>query len=126
MPPVNELLNSLLRVLGRFNEIFILLDALDEIPREYDRRKEVLEMIEKVWNRGFRGLHLLVTSRNHSDIERSFHPSQEEALEMKKQDIDRDISKFVSDQLKDDPEFQRWKDRHDEIQAKLTEYADGA
>lgn len=123
-PTAGVLLDSLRSVISRFREVFILLDALDESPRDYER-EDVLRGIETIRKWGLPSLHLLVTSRNDLDIRESLNPSPDQVLWMKNPEIDRDIARFVSNQLNDDPKLQRWKALHSDIQAKLTQRAQG-
>lgn len=123
-PPVEDLLNLLRRFLGRFCDSYILLDALDESPRDY-KRKGVLSTIQTIRDWSLPGVHILVTSRNELDIRESLHPSYGQDLAMKNSEIDADIVEFVSYQLSHDPKLQRWKARHREIQTKLTTGAQG-
>lgn len=123
-PPVGVLLDSLQSVVSQFQEIFILLDALDESPKDHER-EDVLRIVGEIRKWSLPGLHLLVTSRNHLDIHKSLDPSPEEALSMKNPEINQDIANFVSDQLKNDPRLQRWKTQHDGIQEQLTQHAQG-
>jgi hypothetical protein len=74
---------------------------------------------------GLPGLHLLVTSRDEVDIRQSLAISDDQDISMKNVEIDKDIVNFVSYQLKNDPKLQKWKERHSEIQDRLTEKAQG-
>ncbi|BDD62495.1 hypothetical protein MAP00_007463 [Monascus purpureus] len=123
-PPVGALLDSLRSVLCRFHEAFILLDALDESPQDCGR-EGVLEAIETIRKWDLPGLHLLVTSRDLLDISQSLNPSHGQAISMKNPGVNRDIAIFVSDQLKEDQQLQRWKARHSDIQEQLTQHAQG-
>lgn len=123
-PSVSALLNSLRTIASQFNDVFILLDALDESPRDSERG-DVLEGIETIRKWDLPGLHLLVTSRTELDIRECLKPRADEDLSMKGSEIDKDISNFISDQLKDDQKLQRWKAFHHEIQEKLTQRAQG-
>lgn len=123
-PPVRALLDSLRNVLGRFYEVFILLDALDESPQDH-KREDVLREIETIREWNLPGLHLLVTSRNELDINESLDPSDGETLTTKNPGVDSDIATFVSDQLKDDQKLQRWENYHYDIKEQLTQRAQG-
>lgn len=123
-PPVDVLLDLLQRFLGRFHDSYILLDAIDESPR--DRCREgVLIAIQAIRSWSLPGVHLLMTSRNELDIRESLDPSCDQDLAMRNSEIDRDIVNFVSYQLSNDTKLQRWKARHREIQTKLTTGAQG-
>ena len=123
-PPVDVLLDSLRRFLGRFRDTYILLDALDESPRDC-KREGVLRAIQVIRSWSIPSVHLLVTSRNELDIRESLDPSHDQNLSLRNSEVERDIANFVSYQLKNDAKLQKWKARHDEIQAKLTTGAQG-
>lgn len=123
-PPVDVLLNSLRRFLGRFRDTYILLDALDESPRDC-KREGVLRAIQVMRGWLIPSVHLLVTSRNELDIRGSLDPSCDQDLPIRDSEIDRDIANFVSYQLENDAKLQKWKARHQEIQEKLTTSAQG-
>ncbi|KAL2859852.1 ankyrin repeat domain-containing protein [Aspergillus lucknowensis] len=123
-PPVDVLLDSLRRFLERFRDTYILLDALDESPRDC-KRKGVLRAIQVIRSWSIPSVHLLVTSRNELDIRESLGPSCDQDLSLRNSEIDRDIANFVSYQLMNDAKLQKWKARHDEIEVKLTTGAQG-
>jgi hypothetical protein len=123
-PPVDVLLDSLRRFLGRFRDAYILLDALDESPRDC-KREGVLRAIQVIRSWSIPSVHLLVTSRNELDIRESLDPSRDQNLSLRNSEVERDIANFVSYQLRNDEKLQKWKARHDEIQAKLTTGAQG-
>ena len=123
-PPVDVLLNSLRRFLKRFRDTYILLDALDESPRDC-KREGVLRAIQVIRSWSISSVHLLVTSRNELDIRESLDPSRGQDLLLRNSEIDTDIANFVSYQLKNDAKLQKWKARHTEIEAKLTTGAQG-
>ncbi|KAJ5510374.1 hypothetical protein N7453_002477 [Penicillium expansum] len=123
-PPVDILLNSLRQTICKFSDTYILLDALDESPR-YDKREGVLGAIKKMRQWDLPTLHLLVTSRNEIDIRHSLETPFGQDISMKNPDTDIDIENFISYQLSNDPKFQKWKSRHEEIQERLTSKAQG-
>lgn len=123
-PPVDVLLDSIRRFLERFRDTYILLDALDESPRDY-KREGVLRVIQVIRSWSIPGVHLLVTSRNELDIRGWLNPSRDQDLSLRNSEIDRDIANFVSYQLENDAKLQKWKARHDEIREKLTAGAQG-
>lgn len=123
-PPVDVLLHSLRRFLERFRDTYILLDALDESPRD-SKRESVLKAIQVIRSWSIPSVHLLMTSRNELDIRESLAPSRNEELSLRNSEVDRDIANFVSYQLQDDAKLQKWKVRHNQIQSKLTTGAQG-
>jgi hypothetical protein len=72
-PPVKALLSSLRKTICRFNDTYILLDALDESPRG-NKREGVLDAVQTIRQWGLPTLHLLVTSRNEMDIRLTLEP----------------------------------------------------
>ncbi|CAI7621157.1 unnamed protein product, partial [Penicillium viridicatum] len=123
-PPVDALLNSLRQTICKFSDTYILLDALDESPR-YDKREGVLGAVKKIRQWDLPTLHLLVTSRNEIDIRDALEASFCQNIPMRNPETDIDIQNFISYQLSIDPKLQRWKSRHDEIQEKLMDKAQG-
>lgn len=123
-PPVDALLNSLRQTICNFSDTYILLDALDESPRD-DKREYVLDAIEKIRQWDLPTLHLLVTSRNEIDIRYSLETPSYQDIPMRNPETDIDIQNFISYQLSIDPKLQRWKSRHDEIQEKLMDKSQG-
>lgn len=113
-PPVDALLESLRRFLKRFHDTYILLDALDESPRDC-KREGVLRAIQVIRSWSIPSVYLLVTSRNQLDIRESLDPARDQDLLLRNSEIDRDIANFVSYQLKNDAKLQKWKARHNEI-----------
>jgi hypothetical protein len=123
-PPMEALLAYIKRILHRFSDCYILIDAIDESPRDRER-EGVLKVLQTIQNWSLPGLHLMVTSRDELDIRKSLNPSPDQNIVMKNSDIDKDIVNFVSYQLANEPELRRWKARHGDIEAKLTTMAGG-
>ncbi|KAL5002549.1 hypothetical protein BDV10DRAFT_191363 [Aspergillus recurvatus] len=123
-PPVEALLNSLQNTISRFHDAYILLDALDESPR--DRQREgVLKVIQAMRQWHLPGFHILVTSRDQLDIRQSLKPAYHQEIMMRNNETAKDIANFVSYQLSHDSKFQKWKARHAEIQDNLTKKSQG-
>lgn len=123
-PPKDVLLQTLQSFCERFDDSYIILDALDECPRG-NSREDVLEVIEVVRGWCLPSVHLLVTARDYLDIRQSLNPSHACDVSMKNSETDKDIFDYVSHQLGNDKRLQRWKIRHEEIQEKLTQRAQG-
>ncbi|KAF4771904.1 hypothetical protein HAV15_004523 [Penicillium sp. str.  len=104
-PPVDVLLNSLRQTICKFSDTYILLDKI----RQWDVST----------------LHLLVTSRNKLDIRDALETPSYQDIPMRNPETDIDIQNFISYQPSMDPKLQRWKSRHDEIQEKLMDKAQG-
>ncbi|KAJ5998783.1 hypothetical protein N7451_006593 [Penicillium sp. IBT 35674x] len=123
-PPVDALLDCLRDTISQSSEIYLLIDALDECPRD-SKRDNVLSAINTMQQWGLPGLHLLVTSRDEIDIRQSMAISGDQDISMRNVEIDKDIVNYVAYQLNNDPKLQKWKGRHNEIQDRLTEKAQG-
>ncbi|KAJ5671287.1 NACHT nucleoside triphosphatase, partial [Penicillium longicatenatum] len=123
-PPVDALLESLRRLLDRFRYTYILLDALDESPRD-SKREGVLRAIQVIRSWSIPSVHLLVTSRSELDIRESLDPSPDQEISLRNSGTNRDIANFISYRLKNDAKLQRWKSRHEDIEKKLTTGAQG-
>ena len=65
LPPSQVLIQYLEQSMRKFHRVYIILDALDESPKNGPRAR-VLDTLDTL--RKMSGLHLLVTSRDESDI----------------------------------------------------------
>lgn len=124
IPPAIVLTEHLRHLIQRFDQVYILVDALDESPR-YDQRDQVLNKIRTMRKWLLPGLHLLVTSRDEPDIRESLGLVGNEEVIMKNAEINHDIRNFISGQLEIDPKLRKWRLHHDRIQQVLAERAQG-
>jgi hypothetical protein len=126
--PVPVLLEYLRQGVTRCRHVYILLDALDESPAGGSRR-EVRSVIETMRQWQLVGLHLLVTSRDASDIRACLQfpelPQGVEHVAMKNDSVQEDISRFVSYQVDYDRELRRWGDHRTKIKSYLVSHAGG-
>lgn len=104
IPSVGVFLQALRRFLERFQDSYILLDALDECPRDYER-EDVLKVIQVIRDWGLPSVHLLVTSRDQDDIRRSLKPLNDHEISLRNSGTNKDIANFVSYQLDNDPKL---------------------
>lgn len=123
-PLPSVLIEYLRQMMKRFQNVYILIDALDECPR-YDERDDVLNALETMRKWSLPGLHLLVTSRDEPDIRESLRTEDHQQVSMKKDKVDQDIAEFVSSRLNMDPRLRKWRSYQDQIQKALTEGARG-
>ena len=124
IPTSSVLTDYLRRLIERFRHVYIILDALDEIPR-YGAREDVLDRIEMMHNWSFTGLHLLVTSRDLSDIRSSLNLSFDQEVKMRNAGIDKDIENFISSRLHDDRRLEKWLPYCSKIKETLVKGAQG-
>ncbi len=127
-PPDLELEDCLHQLVQAFEHVYIILDALDESPRN-EHRRGVLEALAIIREWSESGLHLLVTSRDETDIHDALrdelHASPDEIVSMKNDSVDSDIASFVSSRLKESRKLRKWEKYHDQIEKELTERANG-
>ena len=81
--------------------MYILLDALDESPQKGSRVR-VLDALDAMRKWDEHRLHLFVTSWDEPDIRKSLNPLPCHQIKMQSSEIDKDISAFISDRLKND------------------------
>lgn len=124
LPPTTVLMAYLRQLIQKFDQVYILVDALDESPR-FDQRDQVLDIIQNMREWNLPGLHLLVTSRDEPDIRESISPTKNEELVMKNDEINQDIADFISGQLETNPKLRKWRAFRDRIQQTLIQKAHG-
>ena len=122
--PSRVLIEYLRRLIERFREVFIILDALDESPRD-GPREDVLNAVETIRSWRLQGLHLFITSRREPDIQDSFDLPIDQQVAMQNSGIDKDIADFISGRLDTGRGLQKWKKYHSRIQESLTKRAKG-
>lgn len=123
-PPSLMLIEYLRRLISRFHQVYIMLDALDESPRNA-ARAGVLDAIETMRKWSLQGLHLFFTSRDERDIHESFDLSTTQHIAMQNAGIDKDITNFISGRLNTDRNLKKWTKHRDKIQETLTRRAKG-
>ena len=124
IPPSSALTQYLRRLIQRFHQVYIVLDALDETPR-LGPRQHVLETIEAMQMWSLPGLHLFVTSRDEPDIRNLLDFTLGQEVKMKNAGIDKDITDFISSRLQKDKKLRKWLPYSDKIQKTLAERAQG-
>jgi archaellum biogenesis ATPase FlaH len=123
-PPDQALLGCLHQLIRAFRDVYILVDALDESPRE-KHRETVLQVLQDIRAWGDGGLHVLVTSRDEVDIREELSATPEEIVEMRNEEVDNDIASYVSQHLRENRRLRKLKDYHDQIEEVLSERAQG-
>jgi ankyrin repeat domain-containing protein 50 len=123
-PPLPALMESLRQVVNSFQDVYILVDALDESPR-HKKRETVLDTLRDLRGWSVPGLHILVTSRDELDIRERLDTSNDEEIPMQNAEVDKDIADFVSQHLRQDWKMQKWSIYHDKIEQALVDRAKG-
>ncbi|KAK6843372.1 hypothetical protein PG987_004232 [Apiospora arundinis] len=123
-PPDEALLGCLHQLVRAFQDVYVLVDALDESPRS-QHREAMLQVIKdmRAWKET--GLHLLVTSRDEVDIKGELEATPEETIEMKNTEVDQDIAVFVAQHLRENRRLRKWQPYYDRIEKALTDRANG-
>ena len=122
--PSRVLMEYLRLLIERFKHVYIMLDALDESPRD-GPRGHVLDALETMRGWTLQGLHLFVTSRDERDIHEFFDLSTSQKVAMQNPGIDQDIANFISGRLNTDRSLQKWRKHRDKIQNGLARRAKG-
>lgn len=124
MPPDQALMDCLRQLVRAFDDVYLMLDALDESPRD-KHRADVLQALAdlRAWSQP--GLHLLVTSRDEPDIRDELDASPAQTISMKNASVDGDIAVFVSGHIRQNRRLRKWMQHHSRIETVLAERAKG-
>ncbi len=126
--PAPALEDCLHQLVTAFKDVFIILDALDESPRDR-HRGELLQVLANLRAWSETGLHLLVTSREEPDIRDMMYEDlcalPDEMIFLKNSSVDKDIASFISGSLKSDRRLRKWGKYHLQIEKTLAERAMG-
>jgi hypothetical protein len=121
-PSVESLRVTLLHILEAFDDVYIILDALDECAKRNDVLKWIKEMTS--WRKG--KLHLLATSRLEEDIAKHLRLLDPDHVYIKQDMITHDVKIYIDRILDGEDAFDRWNDEIKEnIKSKLLESAGG-
>lgn len=111
-----------------FNEtpihhVYVLIDALDEIP-DTDGREEACKILEELSQHP--KVHILTTSRREHDItEYMSECNSITDISIQNSEVDHDIQLYVRERLKADKKLKKWSTLHSEIERVLSAQADG-
>lgn len=127
-PSTKDFESALLSVVELGKDIYIILDALDEVPENTGKSKrvEVLKLIEKLVALKRPYLHILVTSRDESDIRSRLAPLSNGGILIQGSIVDEDIRRYVRSSLVEDDRLRKLEPRlKDMIEKTLGEKAEG-
>jgi hypothetical protein len=102
-PTEDEILDLLVKLLQGFNEVYVIIDALDEC----DEYHHLLDVINIIHNRQLSHFHLLVSSRAEQDILEAMEGCTTAELCLSAQLVRSDIISYVNDAVAK-PRFRRW------------------
>ena len=121
-PTLDDLQNTLHRILDGFSSTFIILDALDECAE----REKLLNWIQTfILGKDINlGLHLIVTSRPEQEIEDKFKSYH--YLDLVEESENHDLTAYLDYQLQNDSDLKKWdSDTQEQIKLTLMKQADG-
>jgi Cdc6-like AAA superfamily ATPase len=123
-PTIEALRSSLKQMIEEFNQVFIILDALDEC----DDREDLMESINEITGWNLQTLHVLTTSRMEREIADGLNVTEEQKLYIQSDLIEADIRAYIYARLQIDEKLRRWqKNKQDQetIVDTLMEKSDG-
>lgn len=88
------------------NKIFLLIDALDEVPIDDGQNVEVLDMLHRIANENLPNVFILATSRDRADIGEYLRRDFGE-MRMDYDAIDEEIGAYVPCVIKSSPRLNR-------------------
>lgn len=106
-----------------FYPVYVLVDALDEIP-DTDGRKDACKILDELSQRS--RAHIITTSRREQDIADYMSECQRiKDISIQNSEVDHDIRLWIRERLRDDRKLKKWSSIHGEIEAALSKEADG-
>ena len=99
-PDLDTLENTLRATVADFENVYLIIDALDECPEVGDERQTLLASLLRMYRWRETSLHLLLTSRKEKDIDDELREYVTEMdLEVHKDSVNRDIGIFIDKKL---------------------------
>ncbi|TVY40551.1 hypothetical protein LOCC1_G004799 [Lachnellula occidentalis] len=111
-PTMKSCIAMLKEVMAGFDNVYIVLDALDECPKVEEKRHKLLDLLHDVCDWNLSSLHILVTSRRESGIVDSFTSFADElnnftSIIAAGPQVEDDIKKYLQHQLQSSL-FKNW------------------
>ncbi|KFY37882.1 hypothetical protein V495_06882 [Pseudogymnoascus sp. VKM F-4514 (FW-929)] len=126
-PPTQTLKALLKDLLDNFDDVYLVIDALDEYPQ---RRDSLFSLINEIRALSVPSLHFLVTSRREGDICSNFEPSTRHLgpiteISVQGEHVRYDIEKYMDIRLASEA-FNRWTiEEKSAVKVQLAAGADG-
>jgi ankyrin repeat domain-containing protein 50 len=122
-PSTSSLLIALSAVLKGFQQVYLILDALDESTN----RPQLLDVLIKLSSDvNFAKIRILATSRKEQDIERALGGISTVISLNRNQQVDDDIHLYIQNRLRGDRKLSRWPEAlRSEIEVALVKGAMG-
>jgi hypothetical protein len=118
----DEMKEHLRSLLGLFNSVYIVLDALDECSE----RGEVFDFLEELHGWKMPGVRVLLSSKTMEESQEAFEPLVVTKVHVQSSVVDNDIRKHVAFQLSNNRDFRkRWnEEERREIENRITSSSD--
>ena len=121
-PSLTALLDAVAQILMSFKTVYIVVDAIDESSLRDDLLQTLRTLIT---DQRFKGLQLVVSSREYIDIERTMS-SLSVSIPMNNPFVEQDIRYYVHSNLESNPKFRDWpRDLLNEVEEGITAGAGG-
>lgn len=129
-PPISKICTTLFEMLREMNEVWIVLDALDECKTRSDNRDAygILPWIRHITTSKRVDCRMVITSREEEDIKSAFtswiHPKS--VTPIQGEAVTNDIRAYIRYRVHNDNELSRWQhhsDVQDEIETRVAEKA---
>lgn len=123
-PPDSALMACLRQLVRAFKQVYVLIDALDESPRD-KHREAMLDALADIRSWSEPSLHILVSSRDEPDIREELDIPPKDIIRVQNKSHDNDIASFISEHLQDNRRLRKWHEYHTQIKTTLTSRAKG-
>ena len=125
VPGQDELEKILLASVRSCSQVYLIMDALDECPKDCDARQRVLERIERLTQEAS-NLKIFATSRELPAIRESMEALGSQLLRIATSSVDADIQFWIANRLSSDRSFRRFGTvALDLIESTISKKADG-
>ncbi|ERF68902.1 hypothetical protein EPUS_04554 [Endocarpon pusillum Z07020] len=122
-PSISDLENAVRQVVTKFEDVYLVIDALDE-SHQGEQRDAVLDTLSQIRGWHLSGLHLFIASRDEPDIRTELNPQIDEEICLERNEVDQDIADYVRQKLRSDRRLQKFAPHFAEIEDVLIERAD--
>lgn len=115
-PSTSELVSILRGITEELDEVFLVLDGLDECVDQED----LLGMVDEVLRWNVEGLHIFLTGRFDQNLGTTVEAMNVPTVQVNEQAVKRDIELFVEEQLTTHPRLRKWSPKlRDQIRGSL-------
>src|SRR4051812_22682845 len=111
-PHLENVLEMLKVVVQDFDDIYIIMDGLDECPKTDSERSRLLDIIKEIRNWNIPSVHIFVASRLERDILDEFDDFASDdhiRIPAEGNQVKEDIALFIQKKLSEDKRCSRWK-----------------